>query len=45
MDIQVNQNYLGEYEAIEGDYDLDCVIGYGKTPLEAIVDLLDRQEG
>lgn len=25
-----------------GDYDLDCVYGSGRTPLDAIVDLLDQ---
>lgn len=33
-----------QYVAIEGDYDLDCTCGYGRTPLDAIVDLLDRLE-
>lgn len=30
--------------AIEGDFDLDCKIGRGRTPLDAIVDLLDQLE-
>lgn len=30
------------YFATEGDYDLDCICGQGRTPLAAIVDLLDR---
>lgn len=33
------------YVATEGDYDLDCTYGQGKTPLDAIVDLLDLLEG
>jgi len=28
--------------ATVGDYDLDCTVGTGKTPLDAIVDLLDQ---
>ncbi len=32
------------YMATEGDYDLDCTYGQGRTPLDAIVDLLDRIE-
>lgn len=54
MDIQVEQNYIGEYVAIDRDtYDCDCdqdgffsisPVGYGKTPLDAIVDLLDSME-
>ena len=30
--------------ATVGDYDLDCTVGTGKTPLDAIVDLLDQLE-
>lgn len=33
------------YVATVGDYDLDCTCGYGHTPLNAIVDLLDKLEG
>lgn len=33
------------WEAVEGDYDLDCTVGSGATPLDAIVDLLDQIEG
>lgn len=54
MDIQVAQNYIGEWEAIDAStYDADCdqdgffttsPIGRGKTPLDAIVDLLDMVE-
>lgn len=33
-----------EWQATEGDYDLDCTVGYGRTPLDAIVDLLDKLE-
>lgn len=56
MDIIVNQNdYLSYgimprgcedllWEATIGEYDLDCVMGRGKTPLDAIVDLLDQIE-
>ena len=32
------------YIATEGDYDLDCTYGQGRTPLDAIVDLLDQIE-
>lgn len=28
-----------------GDYDLGCTVGNGRTPLDAIVDLLDQLEG
>ena len=54
MDIQVSQNYIGEWEAIDRNtYDCDfngesfvCTdhVGYGKTPLDAIIDLLDQKE-
>lgn len=30
------------YVATFGDYDLDCTYGSGRTPLDAIVDLLDN---
>jgi hypothetical protein len=30
------------WQATVGDYDLDCTVGTGKTPLDAIVDLLDQ---
>ena len=33
------------WQATVGDYDLDCTVGRGRTPLDAIVDLLDRLEG
>ena len=33
-----------EYVATFGSYDLDCTVGSGKTPLDAIVDLLDKTE-
>ena len=56
MDIAVDQNFIGEWEAIDRNtYDCDfdtergffCTdhVGYGKTPLDAIVDLLDKKEG
>lgn len=32
------------YMATFGDYDLDCTMGTGPTPLAAIVDLLDQTE-
>ena len=54
MNISVEQNYIGEYMAIDDDtYDCDCdqdgyfstsLVGYGKQPLDAIVDLLDQIE-
>lgn len=34
-----------QYMATVGDYDLDCTVGTGRTPLDAIVDLLDQLEG
>jgi hypothetical protein len=33
------------WQATFGDYDLDCLVGSGHTPLDAIVDLLDKAEG
>jgi hypothetical protein len=36
--------YDCQYNATFGDYDLDCMVGNGKTPLDAIVDLLDQVE-
>ena len=33
------------WQATVGDYDLDCTVGTGPTPLAAIVDLLDQLEG
>lgn len=35
----------GYYRAWFGDYDLDITTGSGRTPLDAIVDLLDQTEG
>jgi len=32
------------YQATFGGYDLGCTVGVGKTPLDAIVDLLDQME-
>lgn len=32
------------WHATVGDFDLDCTVGSGKTPLDAIVDLLDKIE-
>ena len=32
------------WHATVGDYDLDCTVGTGPTPLAAIVDLLDQIE-
>lgn len=31
-----------QWFATEGDFDLDCTVGFGKTPLDAIIDLLDQ---
>jgi hypothetical protein len=36
--------YDSQYVATFGSYDLDCMTGSGRTPLDAIVDLLDRAE-
>jgi hypothetical protein len=33
------------WQATVGDYDLDCTVGTGATPLAAIVDLLDQLGG
>jgi len=33
------------YFATFGGYDLDCEYGQGRTPLDAIVDLLDKEDG
>jgi hypothetical protein len=54
MDICTEQNFIGEWEAIDRNtYDCDCdqdgffstsPVGHGKTPLDAIVDLLDQFE-
>lgn len=30
------------YQATVGDYDLGSTVGRGKTPLDAIIDLLDQ---
>jgi len=32
------------WHATFGGYDLDCIVGTGPTPLDAIVDLLDQVE-
>lgn len=32
------------YCATFGGYDIDCLTGLGRTPLDAIVDLLDKAE-
>jgi hypothetical protein len=32
------------WQATFGGYDLDCTVGTGATPLDAIVDLLDQVE-
>lgn len=34
-----------QWRATVGDYDLDCTVGTGRTPLDAIIDLLDQLEG
>lgn len=50
MDIEVHHNDAAEFwtgsgwEATFGGYDLDCLVGTGRTPLDAIVDLLDKSE-
>lgn len=33
-----------QWQATVGSYDLGCTVGYGRTPLDAICDLLDRTE-
>jgi hypothetical protein len=33
-----------QYQATFGGFDLDCMVGNGRTPLDAIVDLLDQEE-
>jgi len=32
----------GAYTAWFGDYDLDCMTGWGKTPVAAVQDLFDK---
>lgn len=47
QDIVVTQDVYApwpHWTATVGDFDLDCTYGTGNTPLEAIVDLLDRLE-
>lgn len=54
MDIQTTQDPTGLWQSIDlNTYDCDCdqdgfyctdVVGYGRTPLDAIVDFLDRLE-
>lgn len=34
-----------DYRAWRGDYDEGSLQGWGKTPTEAVVDLLEREEG
>lgn len=55
MDISVSQDPTGCFVAIDrNNYDVDCdhtgfftksPTGYGRTPLDAIVDLLEAGEG
>lgn len=53
MDISVTQTPIGFYAIDRNTYDVDCDhtgffctdhVGYGSTPLDAIVDLLDKKE-
>lgn len=47
QEIKVVQDMYAPYKlyfATFGDYDLDCLMGTGHTPLDAIVDLLDAEE-
>jgi hypothetical protein len=48
-DVQVTEDMYAPrsdyYVATFGDFDLDCLTGRGHTPLDAIVDLLDKAEG
>lgn len=54
MDIQTIQEPTGRWQSIDlNTYDCDCdqdgffctdVVGYGRTPLDAIVDLLDKKD-
>jgi hypothetical protein len=54
MDVEVEQNFIGEWQAWEeGSYDCDCdqdgffptcTMGYGSTMMEAIVDLREQLE-
>ncbi len=47
QEIVVVRDMYAPYEvcmATFGDYDLDCMMGTGKTPLDAITDLLDQAE-
>lgn len=55
MDVSVSMQSCGEFVAIDRNtYDVDCdhtgfftrsPVGYGRTPLDAIIDLLDSMEG
>jgi hypothetical protein len=38
--------HRGDYEwtATRGDYDLDCLVGHGRTEVEAIEHLIEREE-
>jgi hypothetical protein len=49
QEIQVTEDVYAPrsdyYVATFGDFDLDCLTGRGHTPLDAIVDLLDKAEG
>lgn len=48
-EIEVNEDMYAPrsdyYVATFGAFDLDCLTGRGHTPLDAIVDLLDKAEG
>lgn len=47
QEIKVTRDMYAPYEvymATFGDYDLDCMMGTGRTPLDAITDLLDQAE-
>ena len=52
QDIIVTHDAMADYwtfgreawQATFGDYDLDCLVGTGHIPLDAIVDLLDKAE-
>lgn len=44
-DICVEENWLNQWEAVDlNTYEPGDHVGYGRTPLDAIVDLLDKKE-
>ena len=54
IDMEISQDYLGDWRAIDlNRYDVDCdadgyysvgAVGWGLTPWEAAIDLIDQLE-